>query len=124
MLSVCQFRASFRRLTGMLKSSARVTSIALVELGNCLGWSYGRLFRMRGISRSGKVISAKQTDHDEATDEVRLSHTAIYEGTGLFVQFESQKKRFATYFHAQRALQPRRRGSYETVQSMTRLFLF
>ena len=39
MLSVCQFRAPFRSLTGMLQITARVTAITFLELGDRPSWS-------------------------------------------------------------------------------------
>src|SRR6266487_5585041 len=65
MLSICQFRAPFRCLTGMLQIAARVTSIAFLKLGDRLCGSYPRLVRMCWISASGKLVSTKQTDCDE-----------------------------------------------------------
>src|SRR6266487_459235 len=59
MLSICQFRAPFRCLTGMLQSSARVMSIAFLELGDRLCGSYGRLIRMYRIGGSSKLIWTK-----------------------------------------------------------------
>jgi hypothetical protein len=40
MLNVCQFFASFRRLTGMLQTAAYVPAFAFLELGDCLCWGY------------------------------------------------------------------------------------
>src|SRR5438105_12055164 len=78
------------RLVRMLLITAGVASIAFFQPRDRLRWRNNRLIRMRGISRSGKVISAKQTDHDEATDDLRLFHAGIYERIALFVQSESQ----------------------------------
>src|SRR5437667_3958045 len=82
------------RFMRMLRVTRSETAIAFLQPRNCLSRRNDRLIRMRGISGSGKAVSAKQTDHDEATDDLRLSHAAIYEGIGLFVQFESQMSRF------------------------------
>jgi hypothetical protein len=74
----------------MLRISRSETRIALSQSRDRLGRGNDWLIWMREISCSDKVVSAKQTEHDEATDDLWLSHAVIYEGTGLFVQFESQ----------------------------------
>src|SRR5437870_11561843 len=90
MLVFRQFRAPFRRLPGVLQFTIGVASIAFLEFGDCFGGSYSRLFGMSRISCSRKLICAEQTDCDEARCELCGFHAVIYEGTGLFVQFESQ----------------------------------
>jgi hypothetical protein len=62
MLSLCQFRPSLCRLTGMLQIAASIAAITLLELGDCLGGSYGRPLRMAGIGRSDKLACAKQAE--------------------------------------------------------------
>ena len=84
---VCPFIA---RLVRMLRITRSETAIAFLQPRNCLSRRNDRLIRMRGISGSGKAVSAKQTDHDEATDDLRLFHAGIYERIALFVQSESQ----------------------------------
>ena len=74
----------------MLHIAARVACIAFLELGDCLGGSYGRLFRVRRISGFGQVICAKQAHQDETGCEWYLFHVRIYERTRSFRQFESQ----------------------------------
>src|SRR5213080_1838264 len=65
MLSLCQFRAPFRRLTGMLQIAARVSSIAFLELRDCFGRSYRRLLGVSRISSSGNLVCTKQTGYYE-----------------------------------------------------------
>src|SRR2546430_16623857 len=61
----------------MLHIAARVACLAFLELGDCLGGSYGRLFRVRRISGSGKLASANQTDRDQPRDKLWPFHAAI-----------------------------------------------
>src|SRR6059058_6368179 len=70
MLSICQFRAPFRRLTRMLQIAARITTIAFLELGDRLGGSYRGLVRMGRISASRKLGCAKQADDNKAKCEL------------------------------------------------------
>src|SRR5438034_6521848 len=74
MLSLCQFRAPFRRLTGMLQIAARITAIAFLELRDCFTWSYRRLVRMNRISASGQLVNAQQADGDETSYELCRFH--------------------------------------------------
>ena len=61
----------------MLQVTTSIASITFLELGDCLGWSYGRLRRMSRISGSSKLVCAKHADCDEASCELCLSHSAI-----------------------------------------------
>ena len=74
MLSLCQFRASFRRLTGMLQIAARVAAITFLELRDCLRWSHRRLIRVSGISCSGKLGNPNQTNEGETGREICFFH--------------------------------------------------
>jgi hypothetical protein len=55
------------RLTGMLQIAASIAAITLLELGDCLGGSYGRLLWMAGISGKGELAPGKQADCDKTT---------------------------------------------------------
>jgi hypothetical protein len=74
-LTLCQFRAPFRRLTGMLQVTTDVTTVTFLELGDCLGWRYCRLFRMSGISGEDELARRKQADRDKARCELGPFHT-------------------------------------------------
>src|SRR5207249_1845683 len=69
-LTLRYFAAPLCRLTVMLHIAARIACIAFLELGDCLGGSYGRLFRVLRISGSGKLASANQTDRNQPRDKL------------------------------------------------------
>ena len=48
---------------------------------------------MSGISCSGKLVHPNQSNERGAEREMGFFHTVIYEGIGLFVQFENQASR-------------------------------
>ena len=77
MLGLCQFCPSLCRLTGMLQIAASITAITLLELGDCLCGSYGRLLWMPRISGKGELARGKQADYGEARWELYLSHATV-----------------------------------------------
>jgi hypothetical protein len=58
----------------MLQVTTDVTTVTFLELGDCLGGSYRRLFRMSGISGKDELARGKQADRDKARCELCLFH--------------------------------------------------
>src|SRR5262249_62303323 len=90
MLYVSQLRASFRGLAGMLQTTARVPSVAFLELRDCLRWSYRRGIRMSRIGSAGKLVHSNETNENEARCEMCFFHGAVYGGSDLSDQSKSE----------------------------------
>jgi hypothetical protein len=73
----------------VLRISGGESAIAFFQPRDRLSGRNNWLIGMSRISRSGKLVHPNQTNEDDAGREMCFFHTAIYEGTELFVQFES-----------------------------------
>src|SRR6266480_5055179 len=62
MLALCQFYASFRRLTWMLQIAVRVAAITFLEFGDRLGRRNNWLIGMSRVSGSDHLVCTKQGD--------------------------------------------------------------
>ena len=73
----------------MLQIAACVTSITLLELGDCFRGRYRRLVRMSRISGAGKLTCDRNAGDDEASYKLHFSHVVSYEMSDLFHQSEN-----------------------------------
>jgi hypothetical protein len=78
----------------MLHISRSETTISLFQACDRLGRRNNRLVGMCGVSGSGNVASAQESNHDKGTEELRLARAAIYDRIALFIQSESHTSEF------------------------------
>jgi hypothetical protein len=74
----------------MLLIAARIATVPFLKLRDCVSGSYHGFVWMSRISRSYKLICAKQADYDEAGGKLRLFHGRIYEAAASFDQFQNE----------------------------------